>query len=254
MESGDKWGRGQFILGLGGTQWKTIFAGTASRSRQRPAHHGISQKDTAFAGAFAVEISLFCASNPSVPKPWCPRIRTKNVNFWDVWMLGRGCGDRNESTRSPQEPNLAAARRRRRVAVVLRRQMRRPMQRPPRPARSPAAAHLLDQTASETITPSIQQDSEGATRWKPNQHENKTKKKGKKERFKNNHTHAAAAAAAEDGISRAAMAAEGSASSARAHGMGSARSSPSSPAARSQEGKNAKDSAHCSLGERNGTD
>jgi hypothetical protein len=62
-------------------------------------------------------------------------------------MLGRGCGDRNESTRSPQEPNLAAARRRRRVAVVLRRQMRRPMQRPPRPARSPAAAHLLDQTA-----------------------------------------------------------------------------------------------------------
>lgn len=182
MESGDKWGRGQFILGLGGTQWKTIFAGTASRSRQRPAHHGISQKDTAFAGAFAVEISLFCASNPSVPKPWCPRIRTKNVNFWDVWMLGRGCGDRNESTRSPQEPNLAAARRRRRVAVVLRRQMRRPMQRPPRPARSPAAAHLLDQTASETITPSIQQDSERATRWKPNQHENKTKKK--KERKK----------------------------------------------------------------------
>lgn len=81
----------------------------------------------------------------------------------------------------------------------------------------------------------------------------KQKKKGKKERFKNNHTHAAAAAAAEDGISRAAMAAEGSASSARAHGMGSARSSPS-PAARSQEGKNAKDSAHCSLGERNGTD
>lgn len=98
-------------------------------------------------------------------------------------MLGRGCGDRNESTRSPQEPNLAAARRRRRVAVVLRRQMRRPMQRPPRPARSPAAAHLLDQTASETITLSIQQDSERATRWKPDQHENKTKKKRKERKI-----------------------------------------------------------------------